>query len=136
MVVADWVEARLIQAEAALQAAPDDTSSQATGWLGIRNHLRETAITPALPDTTDPGSFDARVDLLFRERALWLFLTGHRLGDLRRLIRQYGRDQSTVFPVGPYDAGSGTFGTDVNAPIPPDERKYNPRFTGCMGRGA
>ena len=107
--MADWIEARLFQAEAALQSLPNDTASQGTGWLGILNHLRETAISPALTDTTDVGSLDARVNLLFRERAFWLFLTGHRQGDMRRLIRQYQRDEGAVYPVGPYDAGSGSF---------------------------
>jgi len=129
-VLADWVEARLIEAEAALQAGDVPT------WLAKLNHLRETAITPALPDTTDPGTPGARVDLLFRERAFWLFLTGHRQGDMRRLIRQYGRDQSQVYPTGLYPGGTGAYGSDVNAPIPALERQYNPKFTGCLTRGA
>jgi len=130
IVVADWVEARLIEAETALQAGDVVT------WLGKLNHLRETAIAPTLPDTTDPGTPNARVDLLFRERAFWLFLTGHRQGDLRRLIRQYGRDPRQVFPTGPYPGGPGAYGSDVTAPIPATERLYNPQFTGCLNRGA
>ena len=73
-------EARLIEAEAAL------ASGDVATWLGKLNTLRATAITPAMSPLTDPGSTDARVDLLFRERAFWLFLTGHRFGDLRRLM--------------------------------------------------
>lgn len=130
IVLADWVEARLIEAEAALQAGDVPT------WLAKLNHLRETAITPALPDTTDPGTADARVDLLFRERAFWLFLTAHRQGDMRRLIRQYGRDQSQVYPVGLYPGGSRAYGSDVNTPIPALELQFNPKFTGCVTRGA
>jgi len=130
IVVADGVEARLIEAEAALQAGDVAT------WLAKLNHLRETAITPALPDTTDPGTSDARVDLLFRERAFWLFLTGHRQGDLRRLIRQYGRDPNRVYPTGSYPGGSGRYGFDVTAPVPAAERAYNPLYVGCMSRGA
>jgi len=130
IVLADWVEARLIEAEVALQAGDVPT------WLAKLNHLRETAITPALPDTTDPGTPDGRVNLLFRERAFWLFLTGHRQGDLRRLIRQYGRDQSQVYPSGLYPGGTGTYGSDITAPIPALERQYNPRFAGCASRGA
>jgi hypothetical protein len=130
IVLADWVEARLIEAEAALQAGDVST------WLAKLNHLRETAITPALPDTTDPGTADARVDLLFRERAFWLFLTGHRQGDLRRLIRQYGRRQDQVYPSGTYPAGAAFYGTDVNLPIPAAERASNPLFSGCQSRGA
>jgi len=130
IVLADWVEARLIEAEAALQAG------DVTTWLAKLNHLRETAITPALPDTTDPGTGDSRVNLLFRERAFWLFLTGHRQGDLRRLIRQYGRDQSQVYPAGPYPGGAGVYGSDVTTPIPALERQFNPQFAGCVSRGA
>ena len=136
ILLADWIEARLIQAEGALHAAPNDTTSQGTGWLGMLNHLRETGISPGLPDTTDPGTFDARVNLLYRERAFWLFLTGHRQGDMRRLVRQHNRNQNWVYPTGPYDAGGSYYGTDVTAPIPSAERKYNPVFMGCLNRGA
>lgn len=132
--VADWIEARLIQAEAALQA--HDT----TTWLALLDHLRETAMVPGqttvLSDTTDPGSDTARISLLFQERAYWLFLTGHRQGDLRRLIRQYGRRQDQVYPIGPYLApGAGQYGTDMTAPIPSAEYA-NPLFHGCLTRGA
>jgi hypothetical protein len=130
VVLADWIEVRLIEAEAALQAGDVST------WLGKLNYLRETAITPALVDTTDPGTPDARIDLLFRERAFWLFLTGHRQGDMRRLIRRYGRSPSSVYPTGAYPGGMGSYGSDVNAPIPASERAYNPKFTGCINRGA
>jgi hypothetical protein len=56
------------------------------------------------------------------------------LGDLRRLIRQYGRDAESVFPTGAYFKG-GVYGTDVNFPIPFEE-KNNPSFTGCIDRKA
>jgi starch-binding outer membrane protein, SusD/RagB family len=134
IVLADWIEARLIEAEAALQGG------DAATWLGKLNHLRETAISPALPDVSDPENADARVDLLFRERAFWLFLTGHRQGDLRRLIRQYGRNSETVYPTGAYPGGAfgatTIYGTAVNAPISASERLNNPHFTGCINRGA
>jgi hypothetical protein len=130
IVLADWVEARLIEAEAALQAGDTPT------WLGKLNYLRQTAISPALPDTTDPGTDAGRVDLLFRERAFWLYLTGHRQGDLRRLVREYGRDQGQVYPAGSYAGGMGAYGSDVTAPVPAAERQLNPKFTGCLDRGA
>jgi hypothetical protein len=130
IVLADWVEARLIESEAALQGGDIGT------WLGKLNHLRQMAITPALPDTTDPGTPDARVDLLFRERAFWLFLTGHRQGDLRRLVRQYGRDADQVYPSGSYPGGPGAYGSAVTAPIPATEGAYNPQYTGCIDRRA
>jgi hypothetical protein len=66
------------------------------------------------------------VDQLFKERAYWLFLTSHRLGDLRRLVTQYNRGTETVFPTGTYHK-SGTYGTDVNSPVPQAEEN-NPNF--------
>jgi starch-binding outer membrane protein, SusD/RagB family len=41
-----------------------------------------------------------------------MYLTGHRLGDLRRMIRQYGRTPESVFPTGTWHKG-GPYGTDV-----------------------
>ena len=60
--------------------------------------------------------------------------TAHRLGDMRRLVRQYSRPQETVFPVGEYHKG-GEYGSDVNFPVSSDERN-NPKFTGCIDRSA
>jgi len=101
------------------------------------NNLRATATTPAmapLPGSA-PTTQAAAVSLLFEERAKWLYLTGHRLGDLRRLVRQYGRAANTVFPTGNLPAPlAGVYGNDVNLPIPFDE-KNNPKATaGCLDR--
>jgi hypothetical protein len=128
MPLATGAEARLIEAEAALSAGDIAT------WLAKLNGLRAqvralmtaytnpqtyTANNPnafvtntTLDPLVDPGTVAARVDLTFRERAFWLYLTGHRLGDLRRLIRQYGRGAETVFPTGTWHKG-GPYGTDV-----------------------
>ena len=80
------------------------------------------ATVPGLASLSDPGTPDARVDLTFRERAFWMFMTGHRLGDLRRLVRQYGRGSETVFPTGAYHNDNLVRGTDVNIVIPISER--------------
>ena len=80
----------------------------------------------------DPGDPDGRVRMLFGERARWLFGTGQRLGDLRRLVRQYGYDQSAVFPTGTYAKG-GTYGMDVNFPIPFEEHE-NQALSGLEGQ--
>jgi len=112
VVVSSGIEARLIEAEAALQANDFVT------FIAKLNVARATKT--GLAPLADPGSQSARVDLLFRERAFWMFGTGHRLGDLRRLIRQYGRGAETVFPTGAWFKG-GTYGTDVNFPISIDE---------------
>ena len=77
---------------------------------------------------------------MFRERAFWLYLSGHRLGDLRRMVRDYGRTADAVYPGGggkPYiingNNKGGTFGTEYNLPIPFDETN-NPNFTNCINR--
>ena len=58
------------------------------------------------------GATTAREDLLFRERAFWFWGTAHRLGDLRRLVKDYKRAATSVYPNGPYFKG-GAYGTDV-----------------------
>ena len=126
MAIASGIEARLIEAEAALR------SGDATTWLSKLNLARATRTD--LPELADPGDATARTDLMFRERAFWMFGTGHRLGDLRRLIRQYGRAAETIFPTGSYPKG-GNYSTDVNIPLSADEAN-NPHFTGCTDRKA
>ncbi len=95
--------------------------------------------TPVMPALTDPGTTDARVNLLFREKAFWKFGRGYRLGDLRRLIRDYGRtaDGSDTggYPIGPHFKG-GVFGEDLNLPVTTDEQTGNPNFTACIDRNA
>ena len=120
VILASGTEARLIEAEALLEAG------NVSGWLGKLNALRTAA---GLAEVSDPGTAAARVDLLFRERAFWLWLTGHRLGDLRRLVRQYGRSANAVFPTGAYSQG-GTYGNDVSLPIPFEELN-NPLAEEC-----
>lgn len=131
------IEARLIEAEAALQAQNTAT------WLATLNTLRGSSLTSAgtggvsgLGPLADPGTQVGREDLMFRERAFWMFGTGHRLGDLRRLIRQYQRTQDKVFPTGTYNPGKGgNFGTDVNIPVPQAETN-NKNFLTCTDRNA
>ncbi len=156
--LATGIEARLIAAEAALKAGQSGT------WLTDLNSLRNNGCTVPGVDSTctigtgqvpsqrtglaslgDPGTDSGRVSLMFRERAFWLFGTGTRLGDLRRLIRQYGRDQSTVFPVGPYAPAHQsqlptplpTYGTDVDFTLPTPAGFFshgisNPNYKGCL----
>jgi hypothetical protein len=59
-----------------------------------------------------------------------MFSTGHRLGDLRRLVRQYGRTVNGTFPGGAYVKG-GNYSTAVNLPVPVQEQN-NPLFTQCI----
>lgn len=128
--IASGVEARLIEAEAQLKAG------QPAAALATLNAARTTV--PGLAPLTDAGTDAARVDQLFRERAFWLFSTGHRTGDLRRLIRQYGRAANAVFPTGAWHKG-GNYGSDVTMPIPQAEQN-NPNVgsgnDACIDRAA
>ena len=139
--VGSGVEAKLIIAENLL------ATGNAT-WLDTLNALRNNvALLSGVPYTqagqkapvalgtlVDPGAQPAREDMFFQERALWLFLTGHRLGDLRREIKFYGRTAASVFPSGTYlGAAGGNIGTDVNFPVPIDEQN-NPSAPKCTDR--
>jgi hypothetical protein len=144
------LDARLIEAEAALKNGPPGA------WLTILNALRASPqqitapsptatgqhpgwTVPVLPPLADPGTADGRVNLLFREKAFWTFGRGFRLGDLRRLIRDYGRaaDGSNTggYPIGQHYKG-GTFGVDLNLPVTTSEQIGNPNFTACLDRKA
>lgn len=121
------IEARLIEAEAALRA------QNAAGALTILNAARATVT--GLAPLVDAGSADARVTQLFRERAFWLFGRGYRLGDMRRLVRQYNRAAAAVFPVGTWHKG-GNYGADVNFPVPQAEQNNPnvPAGQSCIDR--
>ena len=126
MTIASGAEARLIEAEAELQKGNSASFMQKINDLRAFQNLTPVA---------DPGLLNGRVDLLFHERAFSLFATSHRLSDMRRLVRQYGRDAESVFPTGNYHKDGLKFGTDVNFIIPAPERN-NPKFTGCIDRNA
>jgi hypothetical protein len=91
--LATAVEARLIEAEAAMHAG--------NGGLYIQKINAARAHWGSLSPLSDPGG-SAEIDTLFTERAYDLWLTGHRIGDLRRLMRQYGRASTAVWPSGTY----------------------------------
>ena len=137
--VVNGTDARLIEAENYLK------NGDVTNWLATLNGLRNganrvttigtvTLSATALPNLVDPGTPDARVSLTFREKAFWTFARGQRLGDERRLVRQYGRASTDVFPEGVHFK-AGNFGSDVNLPVVTDEEN-NPNFTGCLDRNA
>jgi hypothetical protein len=109
----------------------------------IEVYVRPARSSPLTP-LADPGASlggtaadSARVALTFQERAAWLYLTGHRQGDMRRQLRQYSRywrDQSALYPTGAYTGlGARFYGSAVTAPIPQDEY-LNPLFHGCFSR--
>jgi hypothetical protein len=137
-VVGDGTEAQLDILEARLQGGAQ--SDRDAVFAGL-NTLRTTN-TPAIPAIagSPPTTQAAAVDQYFQERAYWTWLTGHRLGDMRRLVRQYGRDAETVFPTGlvansgnPSVTGalSGSYGTATSMVIPFAERN-NPNYKGCL----
>ena len=128
VVIVSGIEARLIEAEVALKAG------DAGAALATLNALRAGAGVEGLDPLEDAGSDEARVNQVFSERGFWLFGTGHRLGDLRRLVRYYDRNAESVFPTGAFHKG-GNYGDAVNFPVPLDERN-NPNFQGCLDRNA
>ena len=117
--VAGGLEARLIEAEASLAAGN-------AGAALITLNLLRTGVAGLAPLVT------VTTDVLFRERAYWMWLEGHRLGDLRRRIRNGTGTAATLFPIGAYPKG-GVYGPDVNFPIPVAEDN-NPTNTGCFDR--
>jgi hypothetical protein len=144
------IDARLIEAEAALAAGNPG------GMMTILNALRASpqVLTPSSPTATgthpglttpvmaalvDPGTKVGRENLLFREKAFWTFSRGQRLGDLRRLIREYGRNpdgsDTGGYPIGPHFKG-GNFGVDLNLPVTQSEQTGNPNFEQCLDRKA
>jgi hypothetical protein len=149
--VADGVEAQLIRAEAALMTNPESGE-----WLSILNTLRATCTTASgctnvagitggttqLPPLADSITPLKRLQEVMSERAHWLFLTGHRLGDLRRMLRDpydiapYNLNASVVYPSGAYANVSyggvvTAYGTDVVAIPGRAEQLYNPLYQGC-----
>lgn len=152
--IATGTEARLIEAEVALRTGDPVTFMNKLNQLRANFDVFKQPSDPcsatvqvtgcptvpvggSLPALVDPVTQTAREDLLFRERAFWLWSTGHRLADLRRLVRPvadggFGRAENTVFPNGPYAKG-GVYGTDKFLVIPLAEQN-NPQFHGCLDR--
>jgi hypothetical protein len=137
-IVGDGTEAQLDILEARLQGG---TQADRDAVFAGLNTLRTTN-TPAIPAMSGPSPTTqaAAVDQYFQERAYWEWLTGHRLGDMRRLVRQYGRDAETVFPTGLVaNSGtpsvtqnlSGSYGTATSMIVPFSERN-NPNYKGCL----
>jgi hypothetical protein len=96
--VVNGLDARLVEAEARLRAG------DGAGMLAILNALRATP--PRVGRRAARGHAGARRPRYARaahrpalpEKAFWTFGRGQRLGDLRRLVRQYGRTPEQVIP--------------------------------------
>ena len=140
--LASGIEAQLITAEASLQA------NDSTTWLTIINSLRTNTTLyptpqagftrgPNLTNLAQPADSVARTNVMYSERAFWLFSTGHRLGDMRRLVRPttaggYGRTVNSVYPNGAWFKG-GNYGDAIQMVLPVEELN-NPNYPGCADR--
>ncbi len=151
--LASGIEAKLILAEAAL--ADNDPQQMLTVLNALRTtgtFIVETTPLPGGGERIDtlwhagiggvaglrpidalPSTTEAQRQLLFTERAAWLFLTGSRQGDLRRLVRKYGLDREQVYPTGVYTVPGyvDVYGADISFGLNASEF-INPRFTGCQ----
>jgi hypothetical protein len=127
LILASGIEAQLLSAEAAL------ATGQTSVWATILNNLRQNAITPSMSaltlDSTTSASPSMQLAVMFRERAFWLFATGHRLGDMRRLVRRYGLAANSVYPTGLYMGGPATYGSSVVYPVAEQD---DPNYHGCL----
>ncbi len=122
IIMASGTEARLIQAEAAADLNDAATVEE------IHNILRATM---SLGDLDFSGlTGDDLLKAHFAERAFWLFSTGHRHGDLRRMVDVYNMPPSDVFPWGEYFKG-GNYSENIKFPIPESESN-NPNYVGCL----
>lgn len=122
VVLASGIEARLIEAEGAVQSTSNATVQT------IHNDLRSDIGLGAL-DLSGMTQAQLR-DAHFEERAYWLYSTGHRHGDLRRLVREYGEVVSDVFPTGNY-IKAGFYESNVTFPVPQSEAN-NPNYVSCL----
>ncbi len=122
VVLASGIEARLMEAEVAASNGNNDQVQS------IHNALRATI---GLSELDFSGMSSQELLLAhFEERAFWLYSTGHRLGDLRRLVDVYNMPPSAVFPWGDYFKG-GQYGTTLSFPVPESESN-NPNYAGCL----
>jgi hypothetical protein len=134
--LATSTEARLIQAEEYI------LTGQPGMAVTMLNNARTDAASIGGYAATSlpyfPPDMASQLDTLFAERAYDLWMTGHREGDLRRLVRPtggtlpgYGLAQTSVWPTGAYFKG-GTYGSQVALLIPRREDN-NPQYSdaGC-----
>ncbi len=109
VVLASGLEARLIEAETLAR------TGNTTGAAVKLNQLRVAAGLAPLPG-------NATLSDVLRERAFFVFATGHRTGDLRRT--------NGLFPAGAYPKG-GSYGSQTALPIPV-EPENNPAGLRCL----
>jgi starch-binding outer membrane protein, SusD/RagB family len=134
MVVGSYTEAQLIVAEGDLFAG------NYAGALTIMNTLRANFASPVplpagFPTTLGPlpsagANEKAQMLQLLSERAFWMYVTGHRLGDWRRVLRPpyngglFSFVTSDVYPVGTGIMNILEFPT-------PQTTNPNPNYVAC-----
>jgi hypothetical protein len=134
-VVGSYTEAQLIIAEG------DIFAGNYPAALTIMNTLRANFASPVplpqgFPTTLGPlpnvsaGGPRAEMFQLLSERAFWMYVTGHRLGDWRRMLRPpynaapYSFVTSDIYPVGTGISNTLEFPT-------PQTTNPNPNYVAC-----
>jgi hypothetical protein len=123
MTLAGYPEAQLIVAEA------DIVAGNYPAALTIMNTLRAGIGLPPAGDSTGSSPKNQMRELL-KERAYWMYVTGHRLGDWRRMLRApynaapFNFVTRDVYPVGPSLQPTLEFPT-------PTATNPNPNFVAC-----
>jgi starch-binding outer membrane protein, SusD/RagB family len=112
MMLADYIEAQMVVAEG------DVFAGNYAGAKAIMNTLRGTVGLGPVADSSARGP-KSEIEQILTERAFWFFVTGHRLGDWRRVLRPpynmapYNFVVSDVYPVGPGIQNTLEFPTPV-----------------------
>ncbi len=123
MVLGNYTEAQLIVAEG------DIFAGNYAGAMTIMNTLRAGIGLPPVGDSAAASPKDQMLELL-KERAYWNYVTGHRLGDWRRMLRApynaapFSFVTGDVYPVGPGLQPTLEFPT-------PSTTNPNPNFVAC-----
>ena len=138
--IVSGLDARLMLAESDLVAGNFAAMTQTLNALRASPPALSPTLTPAaMPALPPAANRDAAINQFFREKAFWTFGRGQRLGDMRRMIRQYGRAANTVFPEGLNHNTGAPYGPGINFPIPTSEAT-NPNITKttdfCIDRNA
>lgn len=120
--IVSGLDARLVEAEAALNAGDAARMTTILNALRASPPSLSSALTPTpLPPLSIPASSEEAVSVFFREKAVWTFGRGQRFGDLRRLVRQYGRSADRVAPSGTFFKTGTPYGRDLVLEIPLSE---------------
>jgi len=126
MTLGDATEAQLIVAEGDI-AAGDYAAGKA-----IMDNLRSTVGLAPLAAAATPK---AQMQQLLTERAYWMWVTGHRLGDWRRVLRPPYNQAPFSFVAGDvYPFGTSEFGPVISTSLEfptPLYTNANPNYKAC-----